>query len=327
MKMENKNNILLFIRIIILITNINEYLSSFLPVGINQINNFIYLDRIKILAFQNYTQKCSFKNGPNCYYIENIESKNYETEDLDNIDNPLIKDYQDSKKKWMNIYNKSKKSNYFIAYNEINTYISEYKNKLFPKNDLEQIPPSINLHLSLTFESYDDLTIKNDIYAYQSKTIRFYTENIYLEIYGKLRLHYGEDLKLKNPMSYPTKTFGIIESSNLSIKLGNKKFICDYFFLRYRDEKIYKITIQGYLGNELVFSVQKEARHIDNMNSIWNKINLPHQQIDKLLLPGGIDVDNFSFTMETKKQYDIDVHFHANIKKRIKDLVEDSDIY
>ena len=326
MKMENKNNFILFISFITFFSNFNEYLSSFLPVGLNQINNFIYLDRMKILTFQNNLQKCSFEMGPNCYYIEDKKSKIFKKEDFEiNDDSPLSKDFEDYKIKWMNIYNKSKESNLFSVYNELNRNITEYKIKLISKNDSHQVPPSIELILSLTFESYDDITIRNDIYAYPLKSIRFYTENINLEIIGKLRLHYGEDLKLKNEMSYPSKTFGIIESPDLNIRLAGKKFICEYFFLKLRDQNIYKINIQGYLENNKVFSMQKEMRHMNNL--IWTKISLPRQQIDTLLLPGGIDVDNFRFIIETKKQYDIDVQFHASKKERIKILVEDNDIY
>ena len=324
--MANKNIFILFIRFIILISNINEYLSSFIPVGLNQLNNFIYLDRMKVLTFQNYTEKCSLILGPNCYYIEDKKSQNYKPEDFEINDNsPLSEDFQDHKIKWMNIYNKVKESSLFNIYNELKRNISEYKIKLISKNDSQQIPPSIELILSLTFESYDDITIRNDIYAYPLKSIRFFTENINLEIIGKLRLHYGEDLKLKNEMSYPSKTFGIIESPDLNIRLAGKKFICEYFFLKLRDDNIYKINIQGYLENNKVFSMQKEMRHMNNL--IWTKISLPRQQIDTLLLPGGIDVDNFRFIIETKKQYDIDVQFHASKKERIKILVEDNDIY
>ena len=324
--MENKKNFILFITFIILISNINENFSSFLPVGLNQINNFLYLDRMKVITFQNFTQKCSLNMGPNCYYIEDIKSQSYKTEDLEiNDDTPLSEDYQEHKTKWRNIYNKSKESNYFNIYNELNRNMSEYIFKFNSKNDSEQVPPSLDLILSLTFESYDALTIRSDIYAYPSKVIRFYTENIHLEIIGKLKLHYGENLKLKNENSYPSKTYGIIESPDLNIRLAGKKFICTHFFLKLRDENIYKINIQGYLENRKVFSIQKEMRHMNN--EIWNKINLPKQQIDTLVLPGGIDVDNFKFIIETRKQYDIDVQFHANNKQRIKILVEDNDIY
>ena len=126
-------------------------------------------------------------------------------------------------------------------------------------------------------------------------------------------------------MRYPCKTFGIIESSNLNIKLGGKKFICEFFYFRTRKENIAKINIEGYLGNTKVYSVPKEINYINKKN--WIKIILPNSEIDRLLLPGGIDVDNFKFVIPTLKQFDITVQFHANKNQRISNLVEDSDIY
>ena len=58
----------------------------------------------------------------------------------------------------------------------------------------------------------------------------------------------------------------------------------------------------------------------------WLKIDLPSTKIDRLVLPGGIDVDNFRFVIETIQQYDVSVHFHANYVNNIEELINDSDI-
>ena len=326
--MENKKNLvrIQFISLLILLININRYLSSYLSCGINQLNSFIYSDRMKVFIIQKLSEKCSISSGPNCYYTENLKNIKLEEENTKLIEENIISDdFSDFNKEWANLYNKAKNSNYFEVYNELESSILEYKKNNLLKNDSQQIPPVFNLYLSLTFESYDDMTIKEDIYAYSSKVIRFYTENIVLEIIGKLRLRYGEDSKDKNPMKYPTKTYGIIESPTLSIKLGGKIFICEYFFLRKRNDNIYKINIEGYLGNNKVFTVEKEVNNISNKK--WKKIILPNKKIDRISLPKGIDIDNFRFVMETVKQYDITVQFHTNENKRIEELVDDSDIY
>ena len=327
MEMENKFFLIVFIKLVILIININGYISSYLPSAINQFNNFIYSNRMKTFTIQNYTKKCSMNKGPNCYFTENIiNSKGEKDIDILNNDNDQdLNQILDYKKEWESLYSKSKELGYFNIYNEINTYLYTYKKYISPQNDSEQIPPQINLYLSLTFESYDDITINGDIYAYPSKPINFFTEIIYIEIYGKLRLQYGKDLNIKNQMRYPTKTFGIIESSNLNIKLGGKLFICEYFFFRTRDENIYKMNIEGYLGNQKVFTISKEINYMNK--KVWIKTPLPNKEIDRLLLPGGIDVDNFKFVIPTIKQYDITVQFHHNYNQRIKNLVEDNDIY
>jgi hypothetical protein len=177
--MENKKNFSIFIRIILLLLNINKYISSYLPIGLTQLNYFIYLDRFKVFSFEKYNQKCSLNNGPNCYYIENkriikYEEENNQLKDIEQKSNEIL----DYKKEWMDIYTKSKELGYINSFNEINTYISDYKKYISSKNDSEQIPSPINLRLRLTFESYDDITIKGDIYAYPSKSVKFNTEYV-----------------------------------------------------------------------------------------------------------------------------------------------------
>jgi hypothetical protein len=323
--MEKYRNLILYMTSIILIVNIQENLSIYLSCGMNQLNNFIYLDRMKIYTFQNYSQICSLNMGPNCYFIEDKNILKYETNNNElNIENKISDINFDYKREWMETYMKSKMSSYLNNYIEINSIIQEYKNNLLKRNDSKQIPPSINLYLSLTFESYDDITINGDIYAYPSKSITFFTENVIIEIIGKLRLHYGEDMKINKQIKYPTKTFGIVESPEVTIRLGGKRFICEFFFLRIRDAGKNKENVYGYFGQSKVFSISI-GKYIDNKT--WNKISLPQAQIDRIILPKGIDVDNFKFVIETNKQYDITVQFHYNKKERIKNLVEDDDIY
>ena len=323
--MEKYRILILYMISLLFIVNIQENLSIYLSSGVNQLNNFIYLDRMKIYTFQNYSQICSLNMGPNCYFIEDKNILKYETNNNElNIENKISDINFDYKREWMETYRKSKMSSYLNNYIEINSIIQEYKNNLLKRNDSKQIPPSINLYLSLTFESYDDITINGDIYAYPSKSINFFTENIIIEIIGKLRLHYGEDIKINKQIKYPTKTFGIVETPQVTIRLGGKRFICEFFFLRIRDAVKNKENVYGYFGQSKVFSISI-GKYIENKT--WNKISLPQTQIDRIILPKGIDVDNFKFVIETNEQYDITVHFHYNKKERIKNLIEDDDIY
>ena len=314
-----------FIGLVVLIIQISFYNSTYLSVGINQLNNFIYLERLKDLTLQSYSEECSLSKGPNCYFAENQRSEIYEKNDnnkqiYSDNSNTII----DNEKEWMNLFIKSKEKGFLNSFYDLNDYITQYKNYILSNSDTSQIPQPLTLRLSLTFESYDDITIKQDIYAYPSKPIQFLTETIYIEIVGKLRLHYGEDLKIKDQIKYPTKTYGIIESNNLIIKLGGKKFICESFFLRIRDQKISTININGYSGNIKAFSMTREINPITEKN--WIKIDLPASKIDRLVLPGGIDVDNFKFMIDTIQHYDIAVHFHTNYVRNVEELIKDSDI-
>ena len=314
-----------FIGIVVLIIQISFYNSTYLSVGINQLNNFIYLERLKDLTLQSYSEECSLSKGPNCYFAENQRSEIYEKNDNNKqIYSDSSKTIIDNEKEWMNLFIKSKEKGFLNSFYDLNDYITQYKNYILSNSDTSQIPQPLTLRLSLTFESYDDITIKQDIYAYPSKPIQFLTETIYIEIVGKLRLHYGEDLKIKDQIKYPTKTYGIIESNNLIIKLGGKKFICESFFLRIRDQKISTININGFSGNIKAFSMTREINPITEKN--WIKIDLPASKIDRLVLPGGIDVDNFKFMIDTIQHYDIAVHFHTNYVRNVEELIKDSDI-
>ena len=316
--------LLSLLRILILIINITFHNSSYLPIGLNQLNNFIYLERLKDLALQSYSEECSLSKGPNCYFAENIRSEIYEKNDNNEQINSENIDIVDLKKEWMDLFIKSKKVGLLNTFYDLNDYITEYKDYISQSSDTSQIPQPLTLRLSLTFESYDDITIKEDIYAYASKPVQFLTETIFIEIIGKLRLTYGEDLKLKDQIKYPCKTYGIIESNNLIIKLGGKKFVCESFFLRIRDIKLRTINVNGFSGNIKAFSMTREINFMTEKN--WLKIDLPSTKIDRLVLPGGIDVDNFRFVIETIQQYDVSVHFHANYVKNIEELISDSDI-
>ena len=329
------NNLLhSFFVISILIINLSLHYSSFLPIGLNQLNNFVYLERLRDLTVQTYSQECSFSKGPNCYFAENIRSEIFEQKNIkeekadNNNNNDNNKDIDitiiDYKKEWMDLYSNSRKYGFLNSFTELSEYLTLYKNYVSSSSDTTQIPSPLTLRLSLTFESYDDMTKKGDMYAYASKPVQFLTETIYIEIMGKLRMHYGEDLNLKDQSKYPSKTFGIIESSNLTIKLGGKQFICESFFLRLRDIKIRNINVNGYLGNIKAFSMNRDINYM--VDKSWIKIDLPSTKVDRIILPGGIDVDNFKFTIETIQHYDIAVHFHNNYVRKFEDLIKDDDI-
>lgn len=326
--MRTNNFISFCFSLYLLILNIYLYNSSYLPSALNQFNHFLYLERLKDLTLQSYSKYCSLDKGPNCYFTENIISNKYEKEPdnnneiFDNIKHD--KTTLDYNKQWMDLYSQSLKVGYIASFTDLNDYIIQYKDYISSKTDSSQIPQPINLRLSLTFESYDEMTKKGDMYAYPSKPVQFLTETVYIEFVGKLRLSYGEESKDKELKGLPTKTFGIIESNNLVVKLGGKKFICEYFYIRLRDDKIKTINVEGYSGNIRAFAASTEVSFM-NKNG-WLKINLPGSKVDRIILPGGIDVDNFKFLIETTKQYDISVQFHTSYTKNIQELISDDEI-
>ena len=327
-----------FLRLLILIINIVLHNSSFLPVGINQLNNFLYLEKLATYTVQTYSGQCSLEKGPNCYFTDNMRRVLYEQEN--NIEEEIEEENNnnkeqnkkndlmvlDLKKDWMDFFIKSRKIGLLNSFSDLTEYINQYKDYISSNSEDSSILQPLTLKLSLTFESYDDITIKEDIYAYPSKPVHFMTEIIYIEIIGKLRLHFGEDLQYqyKDQSSYPMNTFGIIESNNLIIKLGGKQFICESFYFRLRDNNIKTLKVDGFLGNVKSFSMSRDINSM--VDKDWKKIDLPNSKIDRMVLPGGIDVDNFKFKIETFQHYDIAVHFHTKYEKSKEELINDNDI-
>ena len=96
------------------------------------------------------------------------------------------------------------------------------------------------------------------------------------------------------------------------------------FFFKNKRSKISTININGFSGNIKAFSMTREINPITEKN--WIKIDLPASKIDRLVLPGGIDVDNFKFMIDTIQHYDIAIHFHTNYVRNVEELIKDSDI-
>ena len=297
-----------FIYIIILIININENLLSLIESGASQFQNFIYHDRLKLYSKQNRTQKCSISNGPNCLFLNN---------------------YQHENENWQNIINETKKNN--ITYKKLSSFLriknKNYIQKYSSQNDTEQTPPSITLKLGLTFESYDEMTMKNDVYAYPLKHVKYFVDVIPIEIYGKLKLRYSKDnIKVKKGSDYPSGTYAIVESNNVSIKLGGKNFICTHFYIRTKNIDLKtSANVIGYLNGKEMYSTEKALSSFEDKT--WVKVTLPNKKIDVLTIPKGFEYDSFSFIIETYNQYDINVHFYRNSNKKYEELVTDLDIY
>ena len=69
---------LTLLRVSLLIINITLQNSSFLSIAINQLNNFIYLQRLRDMIVQSYSGECSFSKGSNCFFTENKRAEIYE---------------------------------------------------------------------------------------------------------------------------------------------------------------------------------------------------------------------------------------------------------
>ena len=294
-----------------LIININEHFLSVINTSALQLQNFIFYDRIKLYSKQNRTHKCSISNGPNCLYLNNYQYKT------------------DKNKNWQNVLNQTLNHNitYKILTNIMNNKNKKYIQKYSSQKDTNQILPSITLKLGLTFESYDEITMKNDIYAHPLRYVKYNVDLIPIEIYGKLKLRYSRDnIKIKKGSDYPSGTYAIVESDNVSIKLGSRSFICTHFYIRARNIEL-KISakIIGYLNGKERYSTEKSLSFFEDKT--WVKVSLPKEKIDLLTIPKGFEFDSFNFILETYNQYDINVHSYRNSNRKYEELVTDFDIY
>ena len=305
---------------------------TFLPIGINQLNNFIYFQRLTYYDYQNANNKCSLEEGPNCYFIEPLYIKSLKKENQ-----TLKKDYIE--KDWISLTDDLNVYTYQEIYDDLLNKIKKYYNNNINKNDKEQKVPIQEFHIYITFEKYDSITINKDIYLDKITYLSYENERIPLVIEGKIRLKYEKsNIIVKNIMDYPSKTYAIIESNRAIISLSGKNFKIISFYVRpkniYNDENI-KITIigsiqrniaiEGYNNNKLVFSSNYQFSYVDE--KFWNKIMISNNLfINKLIIPGNFEIDNILLSVEGNYVYDIQSLFYHDPKRKTIDLINDNDI-
>ena len=225
----------------------------------------------------------------------------------------------------MNFYNKTKD----YEYQEILSYFNNYTNNYIKKNtknvDKEQNSEGEVFKYLMTFNNFDELTIKQDTY-FDGKLIKniFYDKEINIDIKGKLKLSYDKDKSeyYLNVIDkdYPSNTFGMIESSYISISFGGKAFVCDFFYIKAHNKKnkSEQIYFYGYVGNKIVFTYS----YNDNKErkEKWLKVFFPVAiPINNLVISGPYDIDNISFTFPNKKYEDSSLYNYINKQILIKD--------
>ena len=283
--------------------------------GIKILNKFLYSTRFKEYNKQSKINTCSLNDGPNCYFSENKYTQKYNKIEENDIKN----------KDWVNFYNKTK--NYH--YQHISRYLVNYTNNYIKKNekkiDKEQNSQGEAYKYIMTFDNYDEYTIKKDTY-YNEKSIKeiFFNKEFILDIKGKLKLSYDNDeseyyLTVLDK-DYPTTTFGTIESKYISISFGGKPFICHFSYIKAHDKnnKSEQIYFYGYIGKQLIFNYS----YNDNKErkEKWLKVFFPMPTpINKLIISGPYDIDNISFTFPNKKYEDSNLYKYKNKDLLIKD--------
>ena len=85
------------------------------------------------------------------------------------------------------------------------------------------------------------------------------------------------------------------------------------------------LAIEGYNNNKLVFTSNYKYSYFDE--KYWTKIIINNDLfINRLILPGNIEIDNICLSVENNNVYDLQSLFYNNNNKKIVELINDNDI-
>ena len=280
MKMKISESLIFFIYITsILFININTKIIS---EGYHFFDIFYYRDFYQNIITQKKNNKCSIEDGPSCYYIK--------SKDEDIISSELKELYPDKElfKKESNekIYSKIKAS----------TKLIQGKDAKEIEEEIYSFDTPYMVSLYLTFESYDEKTKDNDIYAPETIDNQYETGRLTLTISGKLRLSqknaekYESKLVVNLREEGPKKTYAYVESKEVIFKFSSKSSI-NYLYIKKNryNLKNKNFYLYGYVnGHRHIIS------KVENVpSSRWIKVNGNGEMYDSIGLIRGFDYDNF----------------------------------
>ena len=279
---------------------------------------FYYKDIYKSIIRQKKSNKCSIEDGPNCLFIEG-KDKNQITKDLKDIypdedtffqetpENILLKLKEETKK----INTKEKES----IDDEVFSFDSPYVMSLY-----------------LTFESYDEITKKGDIYAPETIYTQYDIGRITLNIIGKLRLSQKNSKKFENPLPKnikeegPKGTYAFVESKEVIIKFNTKSSISSVYIKKNSyntDGKTF--YLYGYKdGKKLIITKLQNVP-----NNQWIKVNSDGKKYDSIGLLRGFDYDNLiiNAAMNVEQTADLNKYtkkYSSFLNEKINDAIQDA---
>ena len=253
---------------------------------------FYYRDYYKNILSQKKDNKCSIEDGPSCYYIKG-KDENMISSELKSLypDKEIFK-----KEKNEQIYSKIKES----------TKLIQGKDTKELEEEVYSFDTPYMVSLYLTFESYDEKTKYNDIYAPETIDNQYESGRLTLTITGKLRLtqknaeRYESKILSNLRDEGPRKTYAYVESKEVIFKFSSKSSINSLYI------KKNKFNIKN--KNFYLYGYVNGHRHIitkvENVPSArWVKVNGNGQMYDYIGLIRGFDYDNFVINaMATKDE-------------------------
>ena len=280
MKMKISESLIFFTYITsILFININTKIIS---EGYHFFDIFYYRDFYQNIITQKKNNKCSIEDGPSCYYIKS-KDENIISSELKELypDKELFKKESNEK-----IYSKIKASTKLIQGKDV----KEIEEEIYSFDT----PYMVSLYL--TFESYDEKTKDNDIYAPETIDNQYETGRLTLTISGKLRLSqknaekYESKLVVNLREEGPKKTYAYVESKEVIFKFSSKSSI-NYLYIKKNryNLKNKNFYLYGYVnGHRHIIS------KVENVpSSRWIKVNGNGEMYDSIGLIRGFDYDNF----------------------------------
>ena len=292
--------------------NIN---ATIIKEGYHFFDMFYYRDYYKSLTKQKKSNQCSIENGPSCYYIK---GKN---ENL--ISSELKKIYPNK-----DIFKKESPENILTKIKETTTLI-QGKDPEEIKEEIYSFDTPYMVSLYLTFESYDEKTKDNDIYAPEIIDNQYESGSLTLTINGKLRL------TQKNAELYeskglfdlrdegPKKTYAYVESKEVIFKFSSKSSVNSLYIKKNKFNQNNKtFFLYGYKNGH---------RHIitkvENVPSYkWVKVNGNGEKYDYIGLIRGFDYDNFVINAVATKSDLVDLNkltkkYNAAFNERINEVI------
>lgn len=277
-------------------SNIIDINTKIIKEGYHFFDIFYYKDLFKTFKIQKKNNKCSIDDGPSCYYIKG------KTDEM--ISSELKKLYPNKetfkKESPENILKKIKESVTFIQGKDSETL----------EEEVYSFDTPYMVSLYLTFESYDEKTKYNDIYAPETIGNQYEAGRLTLTISGKLRLtqknaeRYESKTLVNLRDEGPKNTYAYVESKEVIFKFSSKSSINSLYI------KKNKFNIRN--KTFYLYGYKNGHRHIitklENVPSYWVKVTGNGEKYDYIGLIRGFDYDNFVINAIANKDDLIDVN-------------------
>ena len=313
MKAKIKTIIILFLYISSFI-NIN---ATIISEGYHFFDVFYYRDIYKNYIKQKKSNKCSIEEGPNCIFIES-KNKNEIAKELKSIYPDENEFFNESEE---NIFSNLKESSKSISKDE-----KDNQKELL--DELLSLTSQNTISLYLTFESYDEITKKGDIYAPETIDNQYEVGRLTLTFVGKLRLSQKNAKQFENTTpknlkdEEPKGSYAYVESKEVIVKFNSKSTLSSVYIKKNKynfDNK--KFYLYGYKnGKKLVIT------KIHNVpDDHWIKINGDGKKYDGIGLLRGFDYDNFIIKcyIDKDKRIDITKKYSNLINEKINTALQE----